>query len=328
MEVLAGMQVSLDDLVGGSEAMQTIYQMVERLANSDIPVLIGGETGTGKGLLARTIHARSARTSKPFMHQSCASLSHELLESELFGHSRGAFTGALSDRQGLFEAADGGTVFLDEIGDAPPEVQVRLLHVLEEGNVRRVGENSPRDVDVRVIAATNKDLEEEVRAGRFREDLYYRLRVVPIQIPPLRERAEDLRLLVDHFLKLYAPAQEREIAGLAPETAAAFAGYEWPGNIRELENELRRGVALADEGGTIDLRHVSHRIAANGLGEDGLGQNVQGPLKQLVARFEDRVIRAALADNGWNVTHTAERLGLSRVGLQGKMRKYHIARPK
>ena len=326
LEKLAGMRTNLDGLVGGSPAMQTLYDMVERVSTADIPVLLQGETGTGKGLAARTIHARSKRSSGPFLQQNCAALSKELLESELFGHAKGSFTGAFEAREGLFEAANGGTIFLDEIGDAPPEVQVRLLHVIEEGTVRRVGENHNRNVDVRIIAATNRDLKADVSSGMFREDLYYRLRVVPITIPPLRERPEDIPLLADHLLKLYPPAKEKNISSFDPELIQAFCRHNWPGNIRELENEIRRGVALSEPGATISAPSLSEHFA--GELSDKAPISINGPLKNAVAQFEKEAIKAALAANEWNVTHTAEKLGLTRAGLQGKMRKYKIQRDK
>ena len=316
-------QAGSETLVGNSPAMQAVYGLVERVCGTDVPVLLQGKTGTGKGLVARTLHAWSDRDGWPFLRQNCGALSRELLESELFGHSKGAFTGAFSGREGLFEAAEGGTVFLDEIGEAPPEVQVRLLHVLEEGEVKRVGENRSRPVDVRVIAATNRDLEEEVSAGRFREDLYYRLRVFPISLPPLRDRVEDVPRLACHFLRVHAG--DKEVRGFDPEVVRAFRRYDWPGNIRELENEIRRCVVLVPEGGRIAVEHLSERIARLADVNRPL-LPFMGTLKATVAQFEEDVIRAALEQRGWNVTHTAVALGLSRVGLQGKMNRYRIRR--
>ena len=309
-------------LIGTSPAMRRVYGLIELLGETDVTVLLQGRTGAGKGLVARTLHRRSRRAGGPFLRQNCGALPRELLESELFGHCRGSFTGAYADREGLFEAAEGGTVFLDEIGEAPAEAQVRLLHVLEEGEVKRVGENRSRPVDVRVIAATNRDLEAEVSAGRFREDLYYRLRVFPICLPPLRERVEDIPLLARHFLRVHAG--EKEIEGFDPEVLRAFRRYNWPGNIRELENEVRRCVVLVREGGRITVEHVSERIAR--LADVDRALCGMGPLKAAVEQFEEDLIRAALNRCGWNVTHTAAGLGLSRVGLQGKLRKYGIQR--
>ena len=325
LEKLAGVRTRFGDLIGASSPMQTVYDLVERLSETDVTVLLQGETGTGKGLVARTIHARSSRADKPFLALNCGALPRELLESELFGHTRGAFTGASSDRKGLFEAADGGTVFLDEVGDAPPEVQVRLLHVLEEGAVKRVGENHTRRVDVRVIAATNQDLEGEVDADRFRNDLYYRLRVISVSIPPLRDRVEDIPLLANHFLDLYNRLTGKSVPGLAPDLIRAFSRYDWPGNIRELENEIRRGVALVQPGSPIFAEHLSERISPLVTTLKPVVA-ISGSLKAAVEQFEQDAIRAALEKNGWNVTHTAREVGLTRAGLQGKMRKYGIRR--
>ena len=215
-------------------------------------------------------------------------------------------------------------MFLDEIGDAPPEVQVRLLHVLEEGVVKRVGENHNRQVDVRVIAATNQNLEAEVHAGQFRDDLYYRLRVVPVDIPPLRKRSEDIPLLANHFLDLYSRSVEKTSRGFAPEVIQAFSRYDWPGNIRELENEVRRGVVLSEAGGHIAGEHLSERLAPLAASESAV--TIDGPLKNAVEQFERQAIKVALEKNGWNVTRTAQVLGLTRAGLQGKMRRYGIRR--
>jgi len=321
-ERLAVGRSRLGDLVGSSQAMQGLYDLIERLADTDITVLLQGETGTGKGLIARTIHDRSVRSSGPFLDQNCGALPRDLLESELFGHRKGAFTSSTADRQGLFEAAAGGTVFLDEIGDAPQEVQVRLLHVLEEGTVKRVGENHSRKVDIRVVAAANRDLEHEVESGRFRKDLFYRLNAIPVTVPPLRDRADDIPLLADHFLGLFQRTSGKSVEGFGSEVVRAFSRYSWPGNLRELENEVRRGLVLADPGGRIGLEHLSEHLVTT-VGP-GLGAHAEGPLKAAVEAFEAEAIRSALQRNAGNVTRTAERLGISRVGLQRKMRKYGL----
>ena len=311
-------------LIGRSAAMQAVYDLIDRLADTTLPVLVQGETGTGKGLVARAIHDRSSRRRRPFLHQNCGALPPGLLESELFGHARGAFTGAVVQRKGLFEAADGGTVFLDEIGEAPSGLQVRLLNVLEEGGVKRVGENRTQQVDVRIVAATNRDLEADVRAGRFREDLFFRLCVLPLFVPPLRDRTEDTLLLAEHFLDLCRESGKKGILGFAAETMRAFTRYGWPGNVRELENEVRRASALVEAGGEIRPEHLSERIA------EAVGatwrRGIPGPLKTTVQAFERRAIRKALDHCGWNVTRTAQSLGLTRVGLQGKMRRLGIRR--
>ena len=325
LERLAGIRTRFGDMVGSSPSMQSLYDLIDRLSDADVTVLIHGETGTGKGLIARALHARSSRCDGPFLAQNCGAFAKELLESELFGHCKGAYTGATGDRAGLFEAAHGGTLFLDEIGDAPLEVQVRLLHVLEDGAVRRIGENTPRKVDVRIIAATKRHLETEVEEGRFREDLYYRLRVVPLTVPPLRERPEDIPLLADHFLDLYGRSTEIPVQGFDPMVMKVFCQHKWPGNIRELENEIRRGVVLAGPGGNIAVEHLSDAICH--LAGQGTGRvTIDGPLKSAVEHFERGSIVSALEQNGGNVTRTAAHLGLTRAGLQGKMRRLGIKR--
>ncbi|HRI07155.1 MAG TPA: sigma 54-interacting transcriptional regulator, partial [Nannocystaceae bacterium] len=222
-------------IVGQSEAMTRIYDVVARAAATDATVLVTGETGTGKGLCARAIHHNSARRARPFVAVDCAALPATLIENELFGHERGAYTGADQRSIGKFEAADGGTVFLDEIGDVNPKMQAQLLRVLQEGEIRRVGGGEPVEVDARVVAATNRDLEDEVRAGRFREDLYFRLNVVNLRLPPLRDRRSDVKILAEHFLSKYAAREKREMLGVAPDAMAALERYAWPGNVRELE---------------------------------------------------------------------------------------------
>ena len=319
---LAGFRTQFGDLVGTSPAMQQVYDLIERLATTDVTMLLQGETGTGKGLVARTVHNWSNRSDKPFLLQNCGALPRELLESELFGHSKGSFTGASSDRQGLFEAADGGTVFLDEIADAPPEVQVRLLHVLEEGTVRRVGENQMRTVNVRVIAATYCDLEAEVKAKRFREDLYYRLKVMTIAIPPLRERPEDITLLANHFLQFWRNNMGKKVSGLTSEVQKAFLHHKWPGNIRELKNEIQRGVALVEEGGRISIEHLSDAFTPSHAERE-----TPINLKNEVEHYERALIVVALKKNNYHISQTAEKLGLSRQGFQKKLQKYDIAFP-
>lgn len=325
LEELGDSRSSLGSLIGRSPKMQKIYSLIEKVAPSDISVLIQGETGTGKGLVARTIHSLSRRKGGPFLHQNCGALPSHLLESELFGHAKGSFTSASSDRKGLFEAADGGTVFLDEIGDAPPEVQVRLLHILEEGAYRRVGESTERTVDVRVIAATNRELSEEVSEGNFREDLYYRLKVLSLFVPPLRERPEDIQMLANHFLEVCKEKASKDIRGFQPKVMQALTQWKWPGNIRELENEIEKGVTLAQDGGQITLDLMSADLCASV--DSGKSVDEGGTLKDRVQEYERRVISKLLDTNGWNVTRTAKELGISRVGLQGKLKRLGISRP-
>lgn len=311
------------NLIGDSPGMRAVYSLLSRVCETDIPVLLVGETGTGKGLVARTIHQNSPRAPKPFLSQNCGALNLELLETELFGHARGSFTGADTAREGLFEAADGGTIFLDEIGDAPEAVQIRLLQAIEEGTIRRVGENENREVNVRVVAATHRDLEEEVSKGRFREDLYYRLRVIPIRIPTLRERREDIPALAHHFLRTCSEDFGWNPGRMSAEVLAAFEAYDWPGNVRELENEIRRGLTLAGDGERIEVRHLSERLGRPQL---PLPSDV-GELKDAVASYEGAYISSALDRQDWNVTRTAEQLGLTRVTLQRKIKKLGLKRP-
>ena len=308
----------LGDLFGQSDAMQAIYYLIESAAKSDIPVLVQGETGTGKELAARAIHYNSTRKDQRFLSQNCAALSPELLQSELFGHKKGAFTGAAGDHKGIFEAADGGTVLLDEIADAPPELQRSLLRVLQEGEVRRVGETVDRAVDVRIIAATNRDLKKEVENGSFREDLYYRLHGIQIDMPSLRERMEDVPLLAEHLLIREKEDASKSVGGLTVGAIKALTSYKWPGNVRELENEIRRAVALTEEEGAItpDLfsESIGHTVSDTAV-------EYQGRLRDRMQEYEKRLIRDALERCEGNITHAAEELGLARISLYRKINR-------
>ncbi len=311
----------LDDLVGQSDAMQAIYRLIERAAKSDIPVLIQGETGTGKELAARAIHYNSTRKDQPFLSQNCAALSPDLLQSELFGHKKGAFTGATEDHKGIFEAADGGTVFLDEIADAPPPLQRSLLRVLQEGEVRRVGETVNRAVDIRIIAATNRDLKQEVAKGFFREDLYYRLHGIQIDMPPLREHIEDVPLLAEHLLTRAKEDANKSVGGLTVGAIRALTSYDWPGNVRELENKIRRAVALAEEGGEITSNLFSEAV---GYTTSDVPVGYQGHLQDRVREYEKWLIMDALEKYEGNITHTAKELGITRAGLQKKINRLEL----
>jgi transcriptional regulator with PAS, ATPase and Fis domain len=236
-----------EDLIGQSTQMRSVFKLVETVSHSTATVLIQGESGTGKELVARAIHYRSSRKDKPFVAVNCSALTETLLESELFGHVKGSFTGATGNKKGLFEAADGGTIFLDEIGDVPPATQVRLLRVLQEGEVKRVGANEPVKVDVRVIAATHVDLSRAKEQGKFREDLFYRLNVITIDLPPLRDRPEDVPLLAHHFLKVYAGKADKKVSGISPRAMEALTCNRWTGNVRELENVIERAVVLTSK---------------------------------------------------------------------------------
>ncbi len=311
----------LGDLVGQSDAMQRVYQLIETAAKSDIPVLVQGETGTGKELAARAIHYNSTRKDLPFLSQNCAALSPQLLQSELFGHKKGAFTGATKDHIGIFEAANGGTVFLDEIGDAPPQLQRSLLRVLQECEVRRVGETEDRAVDVRIIAATNRDLKQEIEKGSFREDLYYRLRVIQIDMPPLRERMEDVPLLAEHLLIRAKEGANKSVGDLTVGAIRALAKHDWPGNVRELENVIRRAVALAEEGGEITSDLFSEAV---GHAVSGTSLEYQGRLQDRMQEYEKRLVIDALEKYEGNITHTAKALGITRAGLQKKINRLRL----
>ena len=308
---------SFDGLVGADTGLRPAVELARKVLDGETTVLLLGETGTGKELFAHLIHVNGPRRAKPFVAQSCGALSDSLLESELFGHTRGAFTGATGERKGLFEEADGGTIFLDEVGETSPAMQLRLLRVLQEGEVRRVGGAGPRRVDVRVVAATNADLEADVAAGRFRRDLYYRLNVFPIRLPPLRERTEDIPALADHFLREACRRARRAVPAVGMEALQLLRGYPWPGNVRELENELERAVALADDGRPLGPAHLSERIAA------GVGTGAVPELRTLndaVEALKRRMIEDALRECG-SKTRAAERLGLTRQSLQQMLRR-------
>ena len=287
------------------------------MIDSDTTVLLLGETGTGKELFARLIHANGPRRARKFVAQNCGALSESLLESELFGHTRGAFTGATTDRRGLFEEADGGAVFLDEVGEMSAAMQLRLLRVLQEGEIRRVGAPSAMKVNVRVIAATNADLEHEIRSGRFRQDLYYRLNVFPIRLPPLRERVEDIPALADYFLRSFRERARRAISGISPEALRCLRAYPFPGNVRELENEIERAVALADDGQSLGVEHLSERLRASLASAAPLVT-----LNDAIEQLKRRMIEDALRECG-SKTRAAERLGLTRQSLQQMLRRRH-----
>ena len=308
----------LDDLVGQSDAMQAIYRLIETAAKSDIPVLVQGETGTGKELAARAIHYNSTRKDQRFLSQNCATLSPELLQSELFGHKKGAFTGANEDHMGIFEVADRGTVLLDEIADAPPQLQKSLLRVLQEGEIRRVGETEDRTVDVRIIAATNRDLKKEVEKGSFREDLYYRLYGIQIDMPPLREHLEDVPLLAGHLLIRAKEDANKSVGELTLGAIKVLTSHRWPGNVRELENVIRLAVALAEEDGDITPDLFSEAV---GHAVSDISVEFQGYLQDRVQEYEKQLIRDTLEKYEGNITHTARELGMTRVGLHKKINR-------
>jgi len=313
-----GKAKGIDAIICRSEAMKETLALVRRLAASSAPVLITGETGTGKELIARALHIEGNRKKGPFFAVNCSAISAGLMESELFGHARGAFTGADREQQGLFGVADGGVLFLDEIGELPLELQPKLLRVLQEGEVRRVGETCPRRVDVRILAATAKDLKDEVANGRFRDDLYYRLNVVELNLPPLRERREDIAPLVDHFLRSIAGREGRPVPSLAPEALEILQNYTWAGNVRELENFLEKTLIFCRDA-VIDLAALPWEVRRRERGgEDALS------LKKASERLEREYIQKALAATGGNRTRAARRLEISLRGLIYKMKEYGI----
>ena len=313
-------------IVGQSLSMQQLFSTLERVARTPVTVLIEGESGTGKELVARAVHLNGPRKGERFVAQNCAALPEQLLESELFGHMRGAFTGAHRDKQGLFEAADGGTFFLDEIADMPPSLQVKLLRVLQDGQIRRVGATDPIDVDVRIIAATNKCLRDEVQAGRFREDLFYRLNVVRVEMPPLRDRRDDIPLLAQHFLNRATEAAGEPERGFSDRAMELLVNYDWPGNVRELENEIERAVALSDAGATVTTECLSDRIRTVQVAIRPPRPGTRLSLKNMVEDVEKRVILQVLNENRWNKSRTAKALGLSRQGLLKKIARFGLKR--
>jgi len=314
------------DIIGTSQSLQSALELVERAIPTETTVLITGETGTGKELVARAIHYNGPRTDQPFVSENFGAIASDVQASELFGHRRGAFTGAIEDRDGLFAVADGGTLFLDEIGDCPADLQTRLLRVLDQKEIRRVGDSQPTRVDVRIIAATHHDLDEDVAAGTFRRDLLYRLNVFTIRLPPLRERRDDIPLLAEHFLERLARVARKPVRGFTAAALAALAAHDYPGNIRELENEVERAFALADADTYITPDLLSARFAEGMVSPSDGGSG--GPLRAAVERFEAQLVRDALQRNGGNQTRTADDLGLSRRALIDKLQKYGlVARP-
>lgn len=319
-----------DKLVFRSDAMAEVCSMAKKAANTELPVLIEGETGTGKELLARAIHLFSPRHKQIFLAQNCGALTDSLLQSELFGHKRGAFTGAVGDRLGLFPAADGGTVFLDEISDISPAVQVSLLRFLQEGEFKPVGADQVRHSNVRIVAASNRPLEQLVKEGSFRRDLYYRLRGFSLRIPPLRERVDDIQVLTEYLIKKYADSMSRRVPGITAEALQKLKFYAFPGNVRELENEIRRIVALTDDGEFITLKYLSPEIANSRppLGRPfGLDLSKPGTtLKETVELLEAQIVYQALQRHNWNHSRASRELGLSRVGIANKVKRYRLER--
>ena len=308
------------DIVGRSPQMQAIFQSIQKIAGTNSSAFLHGESGTGKELVARAIHRQSARGSGPFIKVNCSALAESLLESELFGHERGAFTGAVKERRGRFELAHGGTLFLDEIADIPPSVQVRLLRVLQEKEIERVGGERTIKVDVRIISATNRDLGAEVERGRFREDLYYRLHIVPLRIPPLREREGDIELLVRHFIRQISKETGKRIAGISDEAVRLLLAYPWPGNVRELENAVERAIVLCDG----EQLGVGEFMVGDAPGLSAQSLSTNGSLDRVLAETERRLIQEALERAGGVKTRTAELLGIKTSALYYKLEKYGL----
>ena len=319
-----------EDLIGQSGQMRAVFKLVETVSHSTATVLIQGESGTGKELVARAIHFRSQRKDKPFVAVNCSALTETLLESELFGHMKGAFTGATNNKKGLFEAADGGTIFLDEIGDVPPATQVRLLRVLQEGEVKRVGANEPVKVDVRVIAATHVDLAKAKDTGKFREDLFYRLNVITIDLPPLRSRPEDVPLLAHHFLKMYASKLGKTVTGFTPRAMEALTVNRWTGNVRELENVIERAVVLTSNE-VLDVEDLPPGFqesphAGSPVEVFSLAHLPYAQAKRLAMRaFERRYLTALLEKNNNNVSSAARAAGVDRSNFRRLLKQYEVA---
>jgi DNA-binding NtrC family response regulator len=313
----------LGAMVGRSDVMRAVFRTVERIAKAEATVLISGESGTGKELVARAIHDLSPRAEGPFIAVNCGAIPRDLIESELFGHEKGAFTGALERRIGRIESANQGTLFLDEIGELDPAVQVKLLRALQERSFERVGSSQTLSVDVRIVTATNRDLAQEVAKGQFREDLYYRVNVVPVQLPPLRERREDIRLLAETFVARAATTKR-----LTPAALAALEGYGWPGNVRELQNAIEHGLALSD-GDAIEPEDLPISVGRTGQAERLREQWRQGEhgFEETVTRFETEILREALESHHWNQTRTASALGITRRVLKLKIDKLGIDSP-
>jgi hydrogenase-4 transcriptional activator len=316
---------ALPGMVFVSRAMSELARAVERVKDSDSTVLIAGESGTGKELVARAVHRLSRRAQSPFIPFNCTAAPAELIESLLFGHRKGSFTGAHADHEGLIRAAEGGTLFLDEIGDLPLPLQPKLLRFLQEGEVHTLGERAPRRVNVRVVAATHKDLRRAISEGSFREDLYYRIAALSLDVPPLRERPEDTSALISHFLTHYARRNDRAIAGITTDAINALQGYAWPGNVRELAAEIERLVLYTEEGSYIGVEHISPRVLPRTTPAAQGGVVVPADLEHLLEDFERRVITETLRRNDYNIARSATALGLgSRQTLYKKLKRLAI----
>jgi len=317
-------EYSFENIVSKNEKMQQIFEVIEKVALYKSTVLIMGESGTGKEVVARTLHYQSDRSNQPFIPVNCGAIPENLLESELFGHTKGAFTDAIRTKKGLFEEADGGTLFLDEIGELPPQLQVKLLRVLQDGEIRRVGESKAIQIDVRIVAATVKDLGKEVNEGRFRDDLFYRLNVVPVCIPPLRDRKEDIPLLVNHFIKKHSQSLGKTVVGIDPHALDAMMNYHWYGNVRELENTIERAIVLTDRENVelanlpLDIQNFQEKVAVTSLAGE------ECSIKKASKLLEMTLIKRALKRTKGNHTHAARLLEISHRALLYKIKEYEI----
>lgn len=323
-------QYQFEEIVGKSPKMQEIYHLIENIAPTNTTVLVVGESGTGKELVAAAIHRRSMRREKPFVVINCAAIPEQLLESELFGHRKGSFTGAIADKRGLFEEADGGTLFLDEIGEIPVSVQVKLLRVLQEGEIRAVGSNQSRKVDVRLITATNKDLQALIKEGRFREDLYYRIHVIGLQLPPLRDRAEDISLLAYHFLKKHAQRLKKNVDKFSVDVLQTLQNYDWVGNVRELENVIERACVLG-KGDTIHIKDLPPQVLGSSFylvdetgSKDLTSFHYQEAKDKALNSFNRSYLTSLLKQTDGNISIASERAGMDRSNFKKIIKKFNI----
>lgn len=322
-----GLKLSFDNIIGQDYKMKKLFELVKIVADTDTTILITGESGTGKTLLARALHHNSHRHEGPFIEVNCGALPDTLLESELFGHVRGAFTGAIAEKAGKFEAADTGTIFLDEISNASPALQVKLLRVIQDHTFEKVGGNKTQKVDVRFILATNKSLEKEVENGLFREDLYYRIHVMPLHLPPLRERLGDIDLLCDHFLRVYCSRMGKDLAAFSERAKLSMQTYRWPGNVRELENAIERAVVLCRDS-AIDLEDLPDPLRASAGASTGMSEDGKIlPLKRALEDPERAIIERTLRACQWNRQKAAALLEINRTTLYMKMKKYGLENP-
>ncbi len=310
-------------IIGRSEAIQSVIRQLDKVVDTRVTVLIEGETGTGKELIAAAMHYRSRRRDKLFVAQNCAAIAESLLESELFGHKKGSFTGATDDKKGLFEIADGGTLFLDEVNSTSLSLQSKLLRALQEGEIRPVGATAAKYVDVRIVAATNRNLDDLVKTGQFREDLYYRLKVFPIRLPPLRERRDDIPILATHFLARYAEELGKPVGGFSQQTLELMMSYDWPGNVRELQNEVQRIVIQLDPGSFATPELLSPHIK-RALGVVAKANVTKGTLREMMDSVEKYLLMETLREHGQNKTAAAKTLGITREGLHKKLRQHGI----